>query len=72
MGGHDDGPPQALVQLFDEAQDTAASFGVQVSGGFICQNQSRVVYESPGNSRALHLTARNLRRLVVGALLQFG
>jgi hypothetical protein len=55
MGGHDDGAPQVSVQRLDEIEDTLTGLAIQVSRGFVSNDQDGVIDEGPGNGSALHL-----------------
>jgi hypothetical protein len=56
MGYHDDGHPR-LVKLFDQFHYFAARFGVKITGGFIGQQNRRLVNDGPGNRNTLLFTA---------------
>jgi len=63
MGNEDDGQAQALIDFAQQAEDRLSGFGVQRRGGFIAQQNRRIVNQSAGNAYALFLPARQLRRI---------
>src|SRR5690349_4015915 len=54
-----------VVEALENTHDFHARFTIQVSGWFVRQDNSRVVYQGTGNRYALLLTARKLFGLVV-------
>jgi len=58
------------VQLLEDAHHFNAGFRVEVPGGFVCQENRRLVDERSGNGHALLLTAGQLVGMVIGAILQ--
>ena len=65
---HDD---QAVVGNFgQQIHNLHAGFGVQRAGGFVGQQDFRVVDKRTGNGHALHLTTGKLARLLVDVVAQ--
>ena len=60
-----DGNPFFLVELLEDAQDFFTGRRIEVAGGFVREEQGRVVDQSSGDSHSLLLAARELRRFVV-------
>ncbi|MFO8174641.1 MAG: exodeoxyribonuclease VII large subunit [Longimicrobiales bacterium] len=58
-----------LVERFEDVHDFLTGGGVQVSGGFVSQEEGWFIHQSPGHGDPLPLPATELRRLV-GDLLQ--
>jgi hypothetical protein len=67
---HDDSQPAVAVQVAEEAEDFQAGGRVQIAGGFIGEQNARLVDESAGDGGALHLTAGELSRHVPQAVTQ--
>jgi hypothetical protein len=66
---HDCGAGLA-VEAAHFVDDGGGTLGVEVTGGLVCQDEARFVYEGAGDGDALRLAARDLVWLVAGALLQ--
>src|ERR1039457_2989744 len=69
VGDQDDGIA-LLVEALEEAHDFVAGGGIEVAGGFVGQQNGRVVDERAGDRDALALAAGKLVRLVVHAGFQ--
>ena len=63
MGNEDDGQAQALVDFAQQTEDRLSGFGVQGRGGFVAQQNRRIVHQRTGNAHTLFLAARRLRRV---------
>src|SRR5208337_5254501 len=68
--GHQDDGVSALVEPLEQAHDFLASGRVQIPGGFVGQDDGRVVHQGAGNRHALALSAGKLVGLVVHAFHQ--
>ncbi len=68
VGDHDDQP--VLRHFFQKVHDLDGSFGVQGAGGLIRKDDVRVVDQGAGNGHALHLTAGQLVRPLVGLVAE--
>src|SRR5579859_6593485 len=54
--GHDDDRDLFFfIQFLEKVEDFSAGLGVERAGGFVGQQQGRIVYERPGNGDALLL-----------------
>ena len=69
MGDDDDGVAFA-VELFEKGEDFDAGFGVEISGGFVGQNNRGVVDQGAGDGDALFLAAGELVGAVAHALAE--
>jgi hypothetical protein len=58
------------IQFVEHLQNLGAAFGVEISGGFIGQNNQRVVGQRTGNGDSLLLAAGQLKRAVMHAVGQ--
>ena len=58
VGDQNDGYALIAVQALEKSHDFAAGGGVQVAGGFVRQNQGRLVYQCPRDGDPLLLAAR--------------
>ena len=56
VGYHDDGHP-LLVESVEQLHDFPAGFGVEVAGGFIGQQNRRLVNDGAGDGNALIFSA---------------
>ena len=63
VGDDDDGVALG-VEFVEERHDLVAGLGVEVSGGFIGEDDGRPVHEGSGDSHTLALTSRELVGLV--------
>jgi hypothetical protein len=54
---HDDGEILFVVELFEEFEDAGAGIGIEVSGGFICEEDFGFCHEGSGDSTALHFAS---------------
>src|SRR5688572_10694734 len=59
--GHDNDRSSFIVQTLEEREDFFAGHAVQVSGGFIRQDEVRIVHQAAGDGHSLLLAARELR-----------
>ncbi len=66
---HHDGSA-LLVQLTEQAQDDFFIDSVEVAGGLVGENDFGIVDEGASNADALLLSARELRRRVMGAVFE--
>ncbi len=66
---HHDGVALA-VQLVEEVHDFVGSLGVEVTRGFVGQQDAGIVDQSAGDSHALPLSARKLVGAVVAPVAQ--
>ena len=69
VGDHDDGAPFA-VQFGQQRHDLRPGFGIQVAGGFIRQDEHRIVDQGAGDGDPLRLPAGEFLRLMVDAVPQ--
>ena len=53
MSDHEDGSTHLFFCVFKGFDDSAAGFAVQISGGFICQDQQGMIDQASRNSRSL-------------------
>ena len=60
MSDHYDCLGELLTGDFQKAQYILAGFGIQIAGGFICQNDSGCCRQRTGNGYSLLLTAGEL------------
>lgn len=59
VGYHEDRcPPE--IDPFQELHDRLTRFRIQISCRFICNEQSRIIGEGPGDHHALPLSAREI------------
>ena len=58
------------VQLLENHHDFVTGAGIQVSGGFVCENDHWVVHQGAGDCDSLLLAARKLVRQVVHATFE--
>src|SRR5580704_5870480 len=58
VGDHQDGLAEALVQVAQQSQYRGGVLGIQVPGGFVRQQNSRMIHNGPRNRHALLLAAR--------------
>ena len=70
MRHHDHGQPLLPLQIGKELQDLSGVGGIQVAGGFIGQQQGRLVNQGPGNGGPLHFTSGYLVGFVVPAVAE--
>jgi hypothetical protein len=56
------------VEALDEGEDGVGGGGVEVAGGFVCQEQARAGDEGAGERDALLLAAAEFSGAVVGAV----
>ena len=68
MGDDQEGNATLLVQPAEHAQDVLAGLRVEVSSGFVGQEQDRVVGKGPGNRDSLALPCGELVRQVILAV----
>src|SRR5512140_2348198 len=54
MSHHDDGQSCVPVQVLQNFADFASPFCIQVSRWFVCEENLRTIYQSPGNGHPLH------------------
>ena len=52
------------MKFLKQDQYFKGSTRIQISGSFVSQNNSRIVYQCPGNSDSLHLSPRHLIRFM--------
>ena len=67
---HDDGLALLLVQRLQQVEDLVARLAVEVAGGLVAQQERRIGDDRARDADALFLAARQLARLVLGALAQ--
>ena len=68
VGDHDD--KTVLRHLPEKIHDLHAGIAVQRPGGFVRQQDIRIVHERPGDRHPLHLSAGHLVRLLVELISQ--
>ena len=59
VGDEDDGASFGM-QLLEQYQNLERGAGVQVTRGFVCQDNGGIVHQGAGDGYALHLTAGHL------------
>ncbi len=64
------GEAMACVQALDQVEDTTGGGLVQIAGGFVGQEQPRVVDQRAGQRHALLFATGEFAGPVVGAILQ--
>src|SRR6185436_3421556 len=67
---HDDGLALLRVQRLQQIQDLIARLAVEVAGGLVAQQERGIGNDRARDADALFLAARQLTRLVLGALAQ--
>lgn len=60
MGSDDDGGAVGLLDLFEEVDDCIYIVVVEVAGGFVGDENGRIVVEGAGDGGTLDLTAGKL------------
>ncbi len=70
VGDHHDGLAVLLVERRQQVEDLVAGLAVEVAGGLVGQQQRRVGDDGAGDADALLLAARELARIVFGAVGQ--
>lgn len=68
VGDEDDADAGFVAQFAEQGEDVLAVGGVEVSGGFVGQDQSRAMDKGAGDGDALHLAAGKLGGKRVGAV----
>ena len=69
MRDQDDGD-SCRVELLEHAQDFDARVRIEIAGRLIGENERRAIDQGPGDRDTLLLSARHLRRLVIGSTSQ--
>ena len=67
---HDDGLAEILIELAEQAEDSFGTFGIEVAGGFIGQDDFWLADDGASERHALLFAAGKLRRLVLQAAAQ--
>ena len=67
---HDDRLAVLLVERGEQVEDLVAGLAIEIAGGLVAEQQRRVGDDRPGDADALLLAARELPRIVLGALGQ--
>lgn len=70
MGHHYQRRALLRSNLFQQVQDLAGMAGIEISRGFVGQQQRRLVHERTRDGRALHLSAGNLMRKMPASAAQ--
>jgi hypothetical protein len=70
VGDHDDGEALVAVELFQEGEDFAAGFLVEVAGGLVGEKELGLGDQGAGDGGALHLASGELARLVGEAMAE--
>jgi hypothetical protein len=70
VGNHHDQPIGAgfVSNVCEELQYDGSGRGVEISGGFVGEDQWWIHYQCAGDRYTLHLTTRKLRRSMVGTI----
>ena len=67
---HDNDRVPLIAKLMEDRHHLFTGMAVERSGGFIGQDHLPAVHQRTGNTHALLLTARKLRRLIIYPLRQ--
>ena len=67
---HDDGLAVFVVERLEQRQDLVAGLAVQVTGGLVAQQQRGISDDGARDADALFLSARQLARAMLRAMLQ--
>ena len=62
VGDHDDGQPSLRVQLEEDVEDRPAGLRIEVAGGFVREDETRLRDQRAGDRHALLLAAGKLGR----------
>ena len=69
MGDHQNGLADALVQVAQNFQDSVRILRVEIAGGFVRQQQSRLIDQRAGDGNALLFAAGESARFVLEPIL---
>jgi acyl-CoA thioesterase-1 len=70
MGYHDQGHAVLLVQLAEKVEDLLGGLAVEVTGGFVGQEQIGLIGQRSGDSHPLPLAYRKLVGQMIGPVSQ--
>ena len=67
---HEDDSTSFGMQLLEQYQNLERGTGVQITRGFVCQDNRGIVHQGAGDGYALHLSAGHLIGLMLQSVAQ--